>query len=73
MSAKNEKTCNELLAGVVPTEWKQFSYLSEKSLVSYVSDLCARLNFIEDWIANGPPKVVWISGLFLPRNFLLGM
>lgn len=41
-----------------------------RNLQSWITDLVARVNFINDWISHGIPKVFWFSGLFSPQGFL---
>ena len=46
----------------VPKLWADKSFLSEKPLSSWIEDLNARIDFLNNWIKFGTPKVYWISG-----------
>lgn len=37
-----------------------------------MTDLKARVLFLNKWIANGIPATFWISGFFFPQAFLTG-
>jgi dynein heavy chain len=70
MSAEMEAMFSAFLVQAVPGNWTKLSYPCLKPLDSYVSDLMDRLQFIERWLLNGPPKTFWISALFFPQGFM---
>ncbi len=72
MSDALEKMGNAIVQGQVPGMWSAAAYPSLKPFASWVSDLVARLNFFNTWIAEGAPRVYWISGFFFTQSFLTG-
>ena len=72
MSDALERMGNSIVQGQVPAMWSAAAYPSLKPFASWVSDLVARLDFFNAWIANGAPPVFWISGFFFTQSFLTG-
>eukprot|EP00928_Gymnodinium_smaydae_P017340 TRINITY_DN16627_c1_g2_i1.p1 TRINITY_DN16627_c1_g2~~TRINITY_DN16627_c1_g2_i1.p1 ORF type:complete len:2315 (-),score=450.26 TRINITY_DN16627_c1_g2_i1:520-6690(-) len=72
MSGELEVVANGILTNQLPDIWKKLSYPSLKPMSSYVTDLCARLKFLQDWINDGIPLTYWLSGFFFTQSFLTG-
>ncbi|KAL4429885.1 hypothetical protein ABPG74_022908 [Tetrahymena malaccensis] len=72
MSEELELLANSLFDNQVPVMWEEKGFLSLKPLSSWTQDLNDRVNFLNEWIENGTPKVFWISGFFFPQAFITG-
>jgi dynein heavy chain len=72
MTEPLEKMATALFNNQVPEQWSSVAYPSLMPLATWVSDLHARLDFVQQWITKGTPAVFWISGFFFPQAFLTG-
>ena len=73
MSLDLESVGNNLFDNLVPTLWAKKAYPSLKPLASWMLDFIQRLKFMQDWVDNGVPKTIWISGFFFTQSFLTGV
>ncbi|VEN36858.1 unnamed protein product [Callosobruchus maculatus] len=72
MSEALERMSSSLFSNLVPAVWASKAYPSLKPLAAWVSDLKARTQFLDTWVAEGIPAVFWISGFYFPQAFLTG-
>jgi len=67
-----ELMMQNLYLNQIPECWLKLSYPSLMNLSGYIHDLNLRVNFLQQWIADGTPAAFWISGFFFPQAFLTG-
>jgi dynein heavy chain len=73
MSGELEGMGNSMVDGGVPNLWSSRAYPSLKPLGGWVTDLLARLTFLQDWFDSGvTPNLYWISGFFFTQAFITG-
>lgn len=57
----------------VPEMWSRVAYPSLKPLAGWIQDYHARVAFMRNWLANGPPACFWLPGFFFPQGFMTGV
>ncbi|XP_023309976.1 dynein heavy chain 1, axonemal-like [Anoplophora glabripennis] len=72
MSEALERMTSSLFSNIVPALWASKAYPSLKPLAAWVTDLKARVTFLNKWVDSGIPPVFWISGFYFPQAFLTG-
>ena len=72
MSGDLEALANSMITGTTPAMWLKASYPSLKPLTSFFDDFIRRIDFLQQWIDEGPPAVFWLSGFFFTQSFLTG-
>lgn len=72
MSEDLEMMSDAIFDNRVPPVWVKKGFLSMKPLSSWIDDCNRRIDFLNNWIENGTPKVFWIAGFFFPQAFFTG-
>lgn len=57
----------------VPASWAALAWTSLRRLQSWKEDLASRVEQLSNWIQEGEPNVVWLSGLFNPSAFVMAV
>ena len=71
MSAELDAAYANFLYQQVPGPWGEGGkgYPSLKPLASWFKDFLLRMEFMSNWLTQGPPKSFWISCFFFPQGF----
>lgn len=54
----------------VPNNWMGVGYPCLKPLGSWMKDLLRRIEFVGNWLYQGPPNSYWIPSFFFPQGFM---
>ncbi|XP_067125137.1 dynein axonemal heavy chain 6-like [Centruroides vittatus] len=73
MSENLEDIYEAFLNNQVPHLWSKSSYLSMKSLGSWINDLVLRIEFYKHWIFYEKLDSYWLPAFFHPQGFLTGI
>lgn len=73
MSAKLDELANALFNGVLPASWRILAPQTEKSLGSWMLHFERRYQQYSNWIKNGEPIVIWLSGLHVPEAYITAL
>ena len=70
MNAEIESVMLSLYNGLLPSSWRALAPETQKSLLNWLDHYKRRHDQYEDWLENGEPKVMWLSGLHIPASYL---
>jgi dynein heavy chain len=73
MSDALDSLGDALFNGFLPKRWLGMSPDSQKPLGSWMNHFNKRQALYEDWIENGSPMVMWLSGLHIPESYLTAL
>ncbi|KUF89894.1 Dynein heavy chain [Phytophthora nicotianae] len=73
MSDELDAVGNALYDGFLPNLWRSLCPKTEKPLGSWMEHFTKRFKQYMDWVANGDPRVMWLSGLGIPESYLTAL
>ncbi|XP_068162278.1 dynein axonemal heavy chain 10 [Antennarius striatus] len=73
MSSELEEVAGALFNGHIPAIWKKLAPDTLKSLGNWMIHFKRRYDQYSDWVKNGEPKVMWLSGLHIPESYLTAL
>ncbi|KAJ3114591.1 Dynein heavy chain 10, axonemal [Phlyctochytrium bullatum] len=73
MSAKLDELANALFNGALPPMWRSLAPQTEKRLGSWMGHFERRHAQYQNWIKNGEPIVIWLSGLHVPEAYITAL
>jgi dynein heavy chain len=69
MSSSLQQALDAIYDARVPATWTKVSWLS-MTLGLWFTELIARVQQFQSWLAEGRPSVYWLPGFFNPQGFL---
>ncbi|KAL7749213.1 hypothetical protein RI367_005365 [Sorochytrium milnesiophthora] len=73
MSQKLDEIANSLYNGSLPNVWRPLAPQTEKNLGSWMAHFERRYAQYRNWVENGEPLVIWLSGLQVPESYLTAL
>ena len=70
MNSEIEDIMLSIYNGLLPTQWRQLAPETQKNLINWLDHYQKRYNQYQDWLENGEPKCMWLSGLHIPASYL---
>jgi len=70
MSDELDSLGDNLYNGFLPNMWRRLAPATDKPLGSWMSHYLNRYDQYKNWINNGEPVVMWLSGLHIPGSYL---
>jgi dynein heavy chain len=73
MSDQLDALGDSVYNGFLPGMWTRLAPATEKNLGGWMSHFIGRHNLYKDWVDNGEPAVMWLSGLHIPESYLTAL
>ncbi|KAL6114194.1 dnah10 [Pungitius sinensis] len=73
MSSELDEVARALFNGLIPAIWKKLAPDTLKSLGNWMSHFKRRYEQYRNWVDEGEPKVMWLSGLHIPESYLTAL
>ncbi|KAI9102678.1 dynein heavy chain and region D6 of dynein motor-domain-containing protein [Phlyctochytrium arcticum] len=73
MSSRLDELANSLFNGVLPGMWRSLAPQTEKNLGGWMNHFERRFQQYSNWIKNGEPVVMWLSGLQVPEAYITAL
>jgi dynein heavy chain len=70
MNAEIESIMLSIYNGLLPDQWRKLAPETQKSLLNWIEHYRHRYDQYQDWLDNGEPKTMWLSGLHIPASYL---
>ena len=69
MSSELDELGSAIFNGQLPAMWRKLTPQTDKSLGSWMLYHTRRYEQYKAWVAEGEPKVIWLSGLSIPETY----
>lgn len=73
MSSELDEVARALFNGQIPNIWRKLAPATLKSLGNWMDHFLKRLNQYSQWVNDGEPAVIWLSGLHIPESYLTAL
>merc|ERR1719422_769190 len=73
MSNELDDVARSLFNGQIPSIWRKLAPDTLKNLSNWMAHFRQRHKQYSDWVDNGDPMVMWLSGLHIPESYLTAL
>lgn len=73
MSDELDNLGDSLFNGFLPSGWRKLCPSTQKPLGSWMLHFSKRYQQYDEWLGNGEPAVMWLSGLHIPESYLTAL
>ena len=73
MSNELDDVARSLFNGQIPSIWRKLAPDTLKNLANWMAHFRQRHAQYSEWVENGEPMVMWLSGLQIPESYLTAL